>query len=118
WGGVVETNHFGTHEFMELCEMLGCEPYISGNVGSGSVQEMQEWIEYMTLEKGTPMSEWRIKNGRKEPWKLKFFGIGNESWGCGGFMRPEYYVDLYRHYQTYVRNYGDNRIFKIACGAN
>lgn len=118
WGGVVETNHFGTHEFMALCEMLGCEPYISGNVGSGTVHEMQEWIDYITVEKGTPMSEWRIKNGRTEPWKLTYFGIGNESWGCGGHMRPEYYADIYRRYQTYVRNYGDNRIFKIACGAN
>ncbi len=118
WGGVVENNHFGTHEFMLLCELLGAEPYICGNVGSGTVQEMSEWVEYMTFNGESPMANWRAENGREEPWKLKYFGVGNENWGCGGNMRPEYYADLYRRYQTYVRNYGDNRIYKIAGGAN
>ncbi|MBO1005123.1 alpha-N-arabinofuranosidase [Pseudogracilibacillus auburnensis] len=118
WGGVVEDNSFGTHEFMMLCEMLGAEPYICGNVGSGTVQEMSEWVEYMTFEGESPMANWRRENGQEEPWKLKYFGVGNENWGCGGNMRPEYYADLYRRYQTYVRNYGDNRIYKIAGGAN
>lgn len=118
WGGLVENNHFGTHEFMMLCEMLGCEPYINGNVGSGTVQEMSEWVEYLTFEGMSPMSKLREENGRKEPWKVKYFGVGNESWGCGGNMRPEYYADLYRRYQTYVRNYGDNKIHRIACGPN
>ncbi|MBW8349508.1 alpha-N-arabinofuranosidase [Bacillus sp. IITD106] len=118
WGGVVENNHFGTHEFMMLCEMLETEPYICGNVGSGTVQEMSEWVEYMTFDGESPMANWRRENGREEPWKLKYFGVGNENWGCGGNMRPEYYADLYRRYQTYVRNYGDNRIYKIAGGAN
>ncbi|MFC5466894.1 alpha-N-arabinofuranosidase [Lederbergia graminis] len=118
WGGVVEDNSFGTHEFMMLCEMLGAEPYICGNVGSGTVQEMSEWVEYMTFDGESPMANWRRENGREEPWKLKYFGVGNENWGCGGNMRPEYYADLYRRYQTYVRNYGDNRIYKIAGGAN
>lgn len=118
WGGVVENNHFGTHEFMMLCDLLGCEPYICGNVGSGTVQEMSEWVEYMTFDGESPMANWRQENGRDNPWKLKYFGVGNENWGCGGNMRPEYYADLYRRYQTYVRNYGDNKIFKIAGGAN
>ncbi|MCJ8007513.1 alpha-N-arabinofuranosidase [Lederbergia wuyishanensis] len=118
WGGVVENNHFGTHEFMMLCEMLETEPYICGNVGSGTVQEMSEWVEYMTFDGESPMANLRKENGRDEPWKLKYFGVGNENWGCGGNMRPEYYADLYRRYQTYVRNYGDNRIYKIAGGAN
>ncbi|MFD1955615.1 alpha-N-arabinofuranosidase [Paenibacillus thailandensis] len=118
WGGVVENNHFGTHEFMELCELLECEPYISGNVGSGTVQEMSEWVEYMTFDGVSPMAELRKENGREKPWNLKFFGVGNENWGCGGNMRPQYYADLYRRYQTFVRNYGDNKIFKIACGPN
>ena len=118
WGGVVENNHFGTHEFLMLCEMLGCEPYINGNVGSGTVQEMAEWVEYMTFDGVSPMSEWRRANGREAPWKVPFFGIGNENWGCGGHMRPEYYADLYRQFQTYVRSYGGNRIQKIACGPN
>lgn len=118
WGGTIESNEFGTHEFMMLCELLECEPYICGNVGSGTVQEMAEWIEYMTFEEGTPMSDWRKQNGREEPWKLKYFGVGNENWGCGGNMHPEYYADLYRRFQTYVRNYSGNDIYKIAGGAN
>ncbi|PXW92154.1 alpha-N-arabinofuranosidase [Streptohalobacillus salinus] len=118
WGGLVENNHFGTHEFMKLCELLETEPYINGNVGSGTVQEMSEWVEYMTFDGESPMANLRKKNGQEKPWKVKYFGVGNENWGCGGNMRPEYYADLYRRFQTYVRNYGDNKIFKIAGGAN
>ncbi|WP_226667933.1 alpha-N-arabinofuranosidase [Metabacillus litoralis] len=118
WGGVVENNHFGTHEFMLLCDLLNTEPYICGNVGSGTVQEMSEWVEYMTFDGESPMANWRQENGRQKPWNLKYFGVGNENWGCGGNMRPEYYADLYRRYQTYVRNYGDNKLYKIAGGAN
>src|SRR5690606_10538601 len=118
WGGVTENNHFGTHEFLMLCELLECEPYICGNVGSGTVQEMSEWVEYMTFGGESPMANLRAENGRKEPWKLKYFGVGNENWGCGGNMRAEYYADEYRRYQTYVRNYGDNRIYRIAGGPN
>jgi len=118
WGGVIENNHFGTHEFMMLCELLGCEPYISGNVGSGTVQEMSEWVEYITFDGESPMANWRRENGREKPWRIKYWGVGNENWGCGGNMRPEYYADLYRQFQTYLRNYGDNKLHKIACGAN
>lgn len=118
WGGVVENNHFGTHEFMMLCELLGCEPYISGNVGSGTVQEMSEWVEYITFDGESPMADWRRANGREKPWRIKYWGVGNENWGCGGNMRAEYYADLYRQFQTYLRNYGDNKLHKIACGAN
>ncbi len=116
WGGVVEDNSFGTHEFFELCRQIGCEPYINGNVGSGSVQEMNEWIEYMTFDGLSPMAALREENGQKEPWKLKYFAVGNENWGCGGNMRPEFYADQFRRYATYCRNYGDNKLFKIACG--
>lgn len=118
WGGTVEDNSFGTHEFLNLCEMLGCEPYISGNVGSGSVEEMAKWVEYMTAEQGSPMAKLRMENGREKPWKVKFLGVGNESWGCGGNMRPEYYSDLYRRYATYCRNYDGNVLYKIASGAS
>lgn len=117
WGGTVEDNSFGTHEFLNLCEELGCEPYISGNVGSGTVEELSKWVEYMTAESG-PMAELRKKNGREKPWKVKYLGVGNESWGCGGEMRPEYYSDLYRRYATYCRNYGENRLYKVASGAS
>lgn len=119
WGGVVEDNSFGTHEFMELCDQLGCEAYINGNVGSGSVQEMSEWVEYMTFEGSSPLTKLREENGRKEPWKIKFFGVGNENWGCGGNMTPEYYANQYRQYQTFIRNYNSEQpINKICCGAN
>lgn len=118
WGGVTEDNSFGTHEFMDLCEILGCEPYIAGNLGSGTVKEMSDWIEYMTSDNVSPMADLRRSNGREKPWRLKYFGIGNESWGCGGNMRPEYYADLYRHYQTYCRNYSGNELYKVACGPN
>ncbi len=118
WGGVIENNHFGTHEFLLLCELLGCEPYIAGNVGSGTVQEMQDWVDYMTFDGESPMAELRRKNGRDKPWHLQYFGVGNENWGCGGNMRPEYYADVYRRFQTYVRNYGENKIYKIACGSH
>ena len=118
WGGVLEDNSFGTHEFLEFCRQVGCEPYINGNVGSGTVREMSEWVEYMTFDGVSPMAGWRKENGREAPWKIKYFGVGNENWGCGGNMRPSYYADEYRRYQTYLRNYGDNRIFRIACGPN
>lgn len=118
WGGVTENNHFGTHEFFELVDQLGCEAYVNGNVGSGTVQEMAEWVEYITMCGVSPMADWRRENGREEPWGMKFFGVGNENWGCGGNMRPEYYADLYRRYQTYVRQYGDRKIYKVAGGAN
>lgn len=118
WGGVTENNAFGTHEFMDLCEQLDCQPYICGNMGSGTVREMQEWVEYMTFDGVSPMAELRKKNGHEKPWKLTWFGVGNENWGCGGNMRPEYYSDQFRRYGTYVRNFGGNHIFKIACGPN
>ena len=118
WGGIVENNHFGTHEFFELCEQLGTEPYICGNVGSGTVQEMRDWVEYMTFDGDSPLANERRANGRKEPWKLKFFGVGNENWGCGGNMRAEFYADQYRRYATFIRNYGEEPIYKIAGGPN
>jgi alpha-N-arabinofuranosidase len=116
WGGVTENNHFGTHEFLDLCEQLECEPYICGNVGSGTVEEMADWVEYMTFDGKSPMADLRRQNGRDKPWKLTYFAVGNENWGCGGSMKPEYYADQYRRFQTYVKNFSGNRIFKVACG--
>lgn len=119
WGGVVEDNSFGTHEYFELCRQLGCKTYINGNMGSGTVQEMSEWVEYMTFEGTSPMSDLRNANGRKNPWKVDYFGVGNENWGCGGNMNPKYYANEYRRYQTYVRDYKpENHIQKICCGSN
>lgn len=119
WGGVVEDNSFGTHEFMELCGQIGCKNYINGNLGSGTVQEMSEWVEYMTFNGVSPMADLRKENGREEPWTVDFFGVGNENWGCGGNMTPEHYANEYRRYQTYVRNYDKKHpIKKVCCGAN
>ncbi|NLI60914.1 MAG: alpha-N-arabinofuranosidase [Clostridiales bacterium] len=127
WGGVLENNHFGTHEFMDLCEQIGCEPYICGNVGSGTVREMRNWVEYLTDDGQSPMAQLRRKNGREKAWNVKFFGIGNENWGCGGFMEAEYYAHEFRKYATYVRNYQamgktnwweSPQITRIAGGAN
>jgi alpha-N-arabinofuranosidase len=118
WGGVVEDNSFGTHEFLDLCEQLGCEPYICGNVGSGTVEEMSKWVEYITFDGESPMANLRKQNGREKPWNVKFWGVGNENWGCGGNMTADFYVDQFRRYATYCRNYGDNRLYKIAGGPN
>ncbi len=119
WGGVLEDNSFGTHEFFELCRQLGCDAYVVGNVGSGSVQEMSEWVEYMTFDGVSPMADARKENGKEQPWALPFFGVGNENWGCGGRMTPEFYADQFKRYATYVRVYDKNKpICKIACGAN
>lgn len=119
WGGVVEDNSFGTHEFFELCRQLGCKTYVNGNLGSGTVREMSEWVEYITFNGVSPMADLRKQNGHEEPWKIDYFGVGNENWGCGGNMRPQHYADEYRRYQTYVRNYaGNDPIAKICCGPN
>ena len=98
WGGVVEDNSFGTHEFFELCRQIGCETYINGNMGSGTVQEMSEWVEYMTFDGVSPMADLRAENGHEKPWTVDFFGVGNENWGCGGNMNPEFYGNMYRRY--------------------
>lgn len=118
WGDVIENNHFGTHEFMDLCDMLGAEPYVNGNLGSGTVQEMSEWVEYLTRDDDSPMARLRRENGRDEPWKVPFWGLGNEAWGCGGNMSPEHYAQEARRYATFCRNHGGNQLTRIAAGAN
>jgi len=118
WGGVTENNSFGTHEFLDLCEQLNTEPYICGNVGSGSVEEMSKWVEYINFDGLSPMADMRRVNGREEPWDVRYWGVGNENWGCGGQMTAEFYADQYRRYAVYCRNYGDSRLKKIAGGAS
>lgn len=117
WGRVVEDNSFGTHEFLDLCQQLGADPYVAGNVGSGTVEEMQDWVEYMTYAGDSEMGLLRKANGQEEPWKVPFFGVGNENWGCGGEMDPEFYADVFRRYATYVREYSGNEMTEIAGGA-
>ena len=118
WGGVTEDNGVGTHEYMELVDRLGAEPFIVGNVGSGSVQEMSEWWEYLNQPGGSPMANLRRRNGRAAPWNVRFWGVGNESWGCGGNMRPEYYADEFKRYAGFLPPYGNVRPFRIATGPN
>ena len=118
WGGVIETNAFGTHEFMDLTELIGAEAYISGNVGTGTPQELMDWVEYLTSDSESTLAALRRQNGRAAPWKVPFVGVGNESWGCGGNMRPEYYADEYRRFATFVKNYSGNRVQKYASGSN
>jgi alpha-N-arabinofuranosidase len=118
WGGVTEDNSFGTHEFLDFCEQIGAEPYICGNVGSGSVEEMSKWVEYLNFDGISPMAEMRRINGRDQAWGVKFWAVGNESWGCGGNMTPEFYADQYRRFATFCRNYGENRLLKVAGGAS
>lgn len=116
WGGVTEDNSFGTHEFMDLCEQLGAEPFISGNVGSGTPHELAEWVQYMNFDGISPMTNLRKENGRDKPWGVKYWGVGNEAWGCGGNMRPEYYADIYRKYSTFMTSTWDTKLFRIAVG--
>jgi alpha-L-arabinofuranosidase len=118
WGGVVEDNSFGTNEFMELCSLLGCEPYISANVGSGTVEEMSKWVEYFNFDGESPMANERKANGHPKPYNVHFWGIGNEAWGCGGEMTPEYYSDVFRRYASYAKNYPNARLRKVASGAS
>lgn len=116
WGGVLEDNSFGTHEFMELCRQIGCKTYVNGNLGSGTVQEMSEWLEYMTFDGVSPMADLRKKNGHEAPWRVDYFGVGNENWGCGGNMTPTHYANEYRRYQTYLRQYDPEKPVKKICG--
>jgi len=120
WGNVKEDNSFGTNEFLNMCELLGAEPYLSGNVGSGTPQELADWVKYTTHPNGSsPMPELRAKNGRPNPWHAKYWGIGNEAWGCGGNMKPEHYADVYRQFVTYMSDWNNSdRLFRIASGAS
>lgn len=119
WGGSLESNEFGTNEYFDLCEQIGAESYLNVNMSSGSIHEMTDWLEYITAPVG-PMAELRVKNGHEKPWKLHFVGVGNEEWGEDGQMTPEFYSDLYRLWQCFVRQYDSTQkpLFKVACGPN
>ncbi len=119
WGGITEDNSFGTHDFLNMCEEIGASPYLAANVGSGTVQELIDWTRYVNFGEGSPMSKLRKENGREKPWNVKYWGVGNEVWGCGGNMKPDYYANLYRQYATFMTNWGnDSKIFRVASGAN
>jgi len=120
WGNVKEDNSFGTNEFLNMCEVLGAEPYLSGNVGSGTSQELADWVKYVNHpNNSSPMTDLRQQNGRANPWKVTFWGIGNEAWGCGGNMKPEYYANIYRQYATFMTDWNNKeKIYRIASGAS
>jgi alpha-N-arabinofuranosidase len=118
WGMVTEDNSFGTHEFLELCDMIGTEPYLAGNVGSGTTQEMANWVEYLTYNGESTLSDLRKSNGHPAPYKIGMWGVGNENWGCGGNMTAETYAHLYKQYATYCKTYPGSSIRKVASGAN
>ncbi len=118
WGGVPENNAVGTHEFFDLVEQLGAEAYVNGNLGTGSAREMAEWLEYMTATGNSTLAQLRRKNGRDKPFRVNYFAVGNEAWGCGGNMRPEYYADQFRQVASFLRTPPDNRPVIIASGGN
>jgi alpha-N-arabinofuranosidase len=116
WGNYVEDGSFGTHEFIGLCRLLGAEPYLAGNVGSSTPHELRDWIEYCNYPSGSSLSDERASNGSLEPLRVRYWGVGNESWGCGGNMRPEEYARLYRDFSVYCREFGGTELFLIASG--
>ncbi len=119
WGGVTEDNSFGTHDFLNLCEAIGAEPYLAGNVGSGPVQDLVDWVRYTNQETGSPMTDLRKANGREKPWHAKIWGVGNEAWGCGGNMKVEYYANIYRQYATFMTDWNNSdHLYRVASGAN
>lgn len=123
WGNALETNSFGTDEYMDFLSQIGSEAYISVNVGSGTVAEAAAWMAYMTADAATSAGKERAANGHPAPYRVKFLGIGNESWGCGGAMTPDYYVSQLKLYARYVRNYnasqtGERAMRRVAVGAD
>jgi alpha-N-arabinofuranosidase len=118
WGGVSETNAFGTHEFLDFAQMIGADAYINGNLGTGSPREMAEWLQYMTSDKPTALTAERAKNGHPAPWKIAYFAVGNEAWGCGGDMTPDYYADLFKQYANFLKAPNGARPIIVASGGN
>lgn len=118
WGGVEESNAVGTHEFFDLANLLGAETFVNGNLGTGSPQEMSAWIEYMTSDSQSELAKLRRENGRDKPFRVDHFGIGNEAWGCGGGMSPEYYTNLYRQWSTFLRPPWGVKINWVASGGH
>ncbi|MDP9174137.1 MAG: alpha-N-arabinofuranosidase [Planctomycetota bacterium] len=116
WGQNVEDNQFGTHEFIQLCRLIGAAPYLAGNVGSGAVRELRHWMEYCNFAGDSSLAKRRAGNGSPEPFKVRYWGVGNENWGCGGNFCPEDYAAEYKRYATYCREFGGTFPYLIACG--
>jgi alpha-N-arabinofuranosidase len=118
WGQAEEPNSFGTHEFMAFCKAIGAEPYFAGNLGSGTPHELRDWIEYCNFGGNSTLADERRTNGQADPFGIRFWGIGNENWGCGGSMSPEAYAEEFCRFRTFVNNYSGIHIDAIACGPN
>ncbi|HRH59695.1 MAG TPA: alpha-L-arabinofuranosidase C-terminal domain-containing protein, partial [Chitinophagaceae bacterium] len=118
WGMVIEDNSFGTDEFLKLCGLIGCEPYVAGNVGTGTPQEMANWIEYLNYNGNSTLADMRKKNGHAAPYNVSYWGVGNESWGCGGDMTPAFYADQYKRYRSFCESYPGTELKPIASGSN
>jgi alpha-L-arabinofuranosidase len=116
WGMAPEPNQFGTHEFMAFAKAIGAEPYFAASVGAGTVADMADWIEYCNFSGPSTLADERRANGAEEPFKVKYWGIGNENWGCGGSMNPEEYAANFLRYRTFAQNFSGNEVFAIACG--
>lgn len=121
WGGVIEPNSFGTHEFMDFAQQIGAETFLSINVGSGTVQEAADWLEYLTADKPSSLAKERTANGHPAPYTIKYLGLGNENWGCGGAMSADHYVEEMKRYAHYARNLnpaqsGEAAMRRIAVG--
>jgi len=116
WGNYTEDNSFGTHEFVGLCRLIGAEPYFAGNVGSGTPEELRDWVEYCNYPSGSTLADERARNGAPDPFRVRYWGVGNENWGCGGNMTPEEYAAQYRRFASFIRGFGDTQPYLIACG--
>jgi alpha-N-arabinofuranosidase len=116
WGQNIESNAFGTHEFIQVCRTLGAEPYLAGNVGTGSPQELRNWVEYCNFAGDSALARRRAQNGSPAPFGVRYWGIGNEAWGCGGNFEPEDYASEFKRFSTFVREYSGTRPFPIAVG--
>jgi alpha-L-arabinofuranosidase len=118
WREETETNQFGSHEFIGFCKLCGVEPYFAANVGTGSPEEFQQWVEYCNAPAGsTSLADERATNGQREPFGVRFWGVGNESWGCGGKFIPEDYCREYRRFTDWLPQYGVP-LYLIAAGPN
>src|SRR5690606_18954495 len=119
WGNVTEDNSFGTHDFLDMCELLGTEPYLAANIGSGTVQDVIDWVQYVNFEGESPMSKLRRENGRDKPWNVKYWGVGNEDWCCGSHMTSEYYANEYHKYATFMADWtNQGGLYRIASRAS
>jgi len=117
WWDSEEPNHFGTHEFIQFCRLVGAEPYLCGNVGSSYPRELRDWVEYCNYDGGTSLAQQRAANGSSEPFRVRYWGVGNENWAAGGSFEADDYAIEYKRFATYLRDFGGTPLFLVACGA-